>query len=160
MNMETWKIVPWCIYYEVSSEGRVRNLRTAKIIGDWADGRYRRVRLFGDGFSKRILLHRLIAQIFIPNPHNYPCINHKNGIKTDNSVTNLEWCSYSHNASHAWASGLRSGICSFKLDILQAMTIKKCLADGGVKQKDIAKYFKVDPSSISHINIGVNWGKV
>lgn len=160
MNIEIWKIVPWCVYYEVSDKGKIRSLRTGKIICIAPDGRYKRVELFGDDFSKRVSLHRLVAQLFIPNPQNLPCINHKNGIKTDNRVVNLEWCTHSQNSFHAWASGLRSGIRCGKLDRIQVLTIKKCLEDGGVRQKDIAKYFKVDPSSISHINIGANWGKL
>lgn len=47
-------------------------------------------------------VHRIIAQIFIPNPDNKPCINHKDGNKENNSITNLEWCTYSENHLHAY----------------------------------------------------------
>jgi hypothetical protein len=56
--------------------------------------------------KKTVRVHRIIAQSFIENPNNYPIINHKNGIKTDNRLENLEWCSYSGNNQHAYDTGL------------------------------------------------------
>ena len=54
-------------------------------------------------------VHRIVANCFIPNRYNHPCINHINGIKTDNRVINLEWCTYSENLTHAYQHELRRG---------------------------------------------------
>ena len=55
--------------------------------------------------DKSVLLHRLVASTFIPNPNNYPEVNHKDGNKLNNSVDNLEWCTRSMNMKHAYEHG-------------------------------------------------------
>lgn len=60
-----------------------------------------------EGKTKYYYLHRLIAQNFIPNPDNLPCVNHKDGDKLNNNIDNLEWCSYSQNNKHAFEHNLK-----------------------------------------------------
>ena len=104
---EIWKDIPeYKGFYQVSNFGRVKSLKRFFKAGrgriaetklrilkqaDSTDG-YKMVSLCinGEQFTRRV--HRLVAMAFIPNPYNYPVINHKNEIRTDNRCSNLEWC--------------------------------------------------------------------
>ena len=63
-------------------------------------GGYLRLPLTINNKAKSYLVHRLVALAFIPNPNNYPEVNHKNEDKTDNRVENLEWCDRSYNINY------------------------------------------------------------
>ena len=67
---------------------------------------YKNVCLIKRGVKKSFKVHRLIAINFIPNPENKPCVNHIDGNKINNSISNLEWCTHKENSRHAWDNGL------------------------------------------------------
>lgn len=96
--MEIWK--HWLHNYEVSSDGRIRNVTNGRILkqkirsNGYADIT---VSLESRESKKTFRVHRIVAQVFLPNPDNLPQINHKDGNKLNNSISNLEWCDQSHN---------------------------------------------------------------
>jgi hypothetical protein len=91
--------------YEVSSLGRISNYR--KVMKTYKiNSGYEAVKLYKNGDKESFLLHRLIATSFIPNPTNKPIVNHIDGDKENNHVSNLEWCTNSENILHARATGL------------------------------------------------------
>lgn len=105
---EIWKTVEGFENYQVSNKGRIRNLNYGnlgycKILkqGNNESG-YALIQLHKNGKRYQRKMHRLIAKEFIPNPNNYPAIHHKNEIKDDNRVENLEWCTQKQNMEHSF----------------------------------------------------------
>lgn len=101
--MSIWKPIPnYEDLYEVSSDGEVRSLcgryRNKDILKQCkGSSGYLLVTLCRKGSQKTVNVHRLVAKVFIPNPDSLPCVNHKDQNRENNSVSNLEWCSYYHN---------------------------------------------------------------
>ena len=110
---EIWKdIEGYEGIYQVSNKGRVKSLKrkicsnsnnhkyntlSEKLLKLSGGGKYIQVILCKDGKTSAKLVHRLVAQAFIPNPNNLPCVNHKDENKKNNDVRNLEWCTYKYN---------------------------------------------------------------
>lgn len=94
--------------YTITKTGLIKNRKTKKPVKPYISTRgYVRVRLQKDGERHNYALHRLVAEIFIPNPNEYPEVNHIDGNKLNNRVSNLEWCTRSQNIKHMWENGLR-----------------------------------------------------
>ena len=97
-----WKIFKEFDNYEVSSRGDIRNTKTGRLLKLRIDkDGYRDVLLSKNSLTKRFKVHRIVAICFLDNPENKPYVNHLNGIKSDNNIDNLEWCTKLENERHA-----------------------------------------------------------
>lgn len=129
---------------------------------------YQRVILSLDERGKYYYVHRLVAELFIPNPDNLPCVNHKDGNKSNNFVDNLEWCTRSENEKHAWRIGLKNkntlgtkgekhGM--HKLTQKQVDYIREVHKplDSSYGSKALAEQFNVSPQTITNVVHYANW---
>ena len=161
MQKESWKDVPnFEDFYKVSSIGRVYSKISKKILSQHKDKKgYYQLKIKG----KRKTVHRLVALAFIPNLDNKPQVNHKNGIKSDNRVCNLEWVTNSENKKHAYKLGLISAKgsknCKSKLSEKDIPVIRAMIFNG-FPTKQISDKFKVSYTSIYNIRDKKTWSHV
>jgi len=108
--MEVWMKVPdWTDYYEASSIGNIKSIRSGKILKPYADKKgYLTISLCLNGFQKNVLIHRIVADLFCEKSKDRVCVNHKDGDKSNNHFSNLEWVTYLENNNHADLTGLRN----------------------------------------------------
>lgn len=116
-----------------NQNGRIRKLKPSI-----TQNGYLRICLQNKGIKKLFFVHRLVADVFMPNLSGHTEINHKNGVKSDNSVRNLEWISHRENIKHAYSvlkKGTRKVLCVEKNQTFNAIV-------------DAARFFNVAPQSI------------
>ena len=177
-QVEVWKdIKGYEGHYQVSDLGRVKSLsRVVKsrvgvfgtkkeiILKTFKNGDgYLKYKLCINGKEKSVISHRLVANEFLENPFNKPQVNHKNGIKDDNRVDNLEWVTSSENVIHSLANNLKipqkgSEHGMSKLTEKEVLEIR---AIGRTKTlKEVGKMYNVDMSLISLILLNKIWNHV
>lgn len=151
--MEIWKDIEGYPGYEISNLGRVMSYKgkTPRIMkGQFSNSGYQRL-LLNKGrkppIRKHHSIHRLVAQAFISNPESKPEVNHKNGVKANNKVENLEWCTSSENRLHADQTGL-----SFIK--LTSKEVREIRASKKIPNRILAKRYKVSFRHISKIKNG------
>lgn len=143
--MEIWKpIREFEDLYEVSNIGRVRSktryvtnydintksyskrIYNGKIINGYIQKTgYKRVILSNGKYKKYVFIHQLVAEAFIPNPENKPCVDHINGRKLDNRANNLRWVTYKENNNYAQQNGLWKTVTFNRKPVLNATTGKQ-----------------------------------
>jgi hypothetical protein len=176
---EIWKDMPDYVgLYQVSNLGRVRSLD--RMIGQKGGGKqfksgrilrprnhphgYVFISLYKDGIANQVLIHRLVAIVFIPNPSNLPEVNHKNFNKKDNFVENLEWMTTKDNTRHAFAAGkinTSKGDNHFRSIVNSEKVIDMIkLFNSGIKMCDIARKFQVSYPCVFGIVKRKNWKHV
>jgi len=155
--------------FDVQEDGSVwRNGRQLKT--EVTNVGYLRVNTRVGGKGTRFSIHRALAECFIPNPEGKPCVNHKDGVKANNRLENLEWVTHSENSRHSFRTGLQVALKGkdaplskldqrgeknhrCKLTDLQVTKIKEGF-DMGMTQGTLAKDFGVSQSQVSRIVSG------
>lgn len=129
--MEEWRdVAEYEGFYQVSNTGKVRSVEHYDRFGRLYEqveltphvsrNGYLTLCLKAGGKRKMVLVHRLVACAFIPNPDNLSDVNHMDGDKTNNNINNLEWCTHSYNQYHAYANGLNHGSRKLGIDIVRS----------------------------------------
>lgn len=122
---------------------------------------YEMVFLWKNNKAHNKYIHRLVAEHLIPNPENKPCVNHIDGNKMNNLITNLEWVTYSENSIHALKLGLKvpdqaEDVHNSLYTNEQIHEICKAL-QSGMRVRDVAEKFQVPRYLVKSISIGVTW---
>lgn len=143
--------------YMVSEAGHVfSSIRACRMLRQTISPQgYPYVSLMGaDGRPKKALVHRLVAEAFISNPFGLACVNHRNGVKTDSHVDNLEWVTYAENNNHARATGLSLAFgethYAAKLSDADVVEIRR-LGAAGLLHREIAARYGVIRQHVTRI---------
>lgn len=146
--MEVWKDIPqYCGIYEASNLGRIRSKVTGRLAHSFKNEKgYLITKIYLNGQCKNERTHRLVALTFLPNPNNYPQVNHRDENKTNNRVDNLEWCTAEYNVNYSWKernyTTLKTSV-SVMIDGITFPSISKC-----------AKYLNLPFSTINNYLTG------
>ena len=165
--IEKWKEIKEFKKYKISSEGRIKSFHkyaktNNRILKKCLDKNgYEIIHLSNKKFNKIKKVHRLVAIAFIQNIKNKPQINHKNGIKIDNSINNLEWCTLKENLIHARIilnlqnNGENNP--NVKINYKIAKKIKKEYLLKKITRKKLGEKYKISKSTIDRILTNKYW---
>lgn len=160
---EVWRPCPdYENNYEVSNFGNVRNKKTLRLLKLYLNNKkYLEVRLFKSGKETSKIIHRLVGKAFLSNLNGLPQINHKDGIKHNNNVNNLEWSTNSENQLHAYRIGLqrsRKGEGNNNTCLTEIVVEKiKAQYNSGERLKELSQKHNINLSILRNIIYGRTW---
>ena len=153
--------------YEISSDGTIWSLNfnhhgERKPLKHLNSNGYSVVFLHKDGTQKLWRVHRLLGIAFLDNPRNKPQINHKNGVKTDNRLENLEWCTSSENHTHAYRvlgrkHNTQIGERHWNHKLTEQQVLEILSLRGQHTQTQLGRMFGVAQTTIATIQSGKSW---
>ena len=145
MTKEIWKLVENSNHYEISNKGRMKNKNNNHILKHSINRKgYCKIHYYDKkGKSTHGVIHRLVAEAFIPNPDNKPTVNHINGNKTDNNLENLEWATNKENVIHSFDNLLNKNTSPVEL-----LNIEDKSRLNFRSIKDLGRYLSIFPSSL------------
>lgn len=153
---EIWKdVVGFEGLYTVSNRGNVKSLLKNIDLKLNPHKGYFRVCLYKNKVTHWLFIHRIALIAFVPNPENKTCVNHKNGIKHDNNIDNLEWATPGENMQHAFDNGLNLGRKgekhhAAKLNEIKVLEIRE-LRRKKIKVVDIAKMYNISYCTAQYV---------
>jgi hypothetical protein len=153
------KQIPEFKGYSINENGEIWSNHTKRFLKQTTNrGGYKYVCLQNGKTAKKITVHRLVSLTYIENINNLPCINHINGIKSDNRLVNLEWCTYAHNTKHAFDMGLRKKEVSRNMLIAAIKVLNKKVINtiNGEIYNSLTFVSKKDKISISYLSQMIN----
>lgn len=111
--------------------------------------------------SKTIFVHRIVSEVFLPNPNKYPQVNHIDGNKLNNNVDNLEWCSNEYNMKHSWDIGLREPVHGEEVGTSILKESQVCeIYMSNKSSKELSNEYNVSAGTINSIKSRKSWQKV
>jgi len=135
--------------YSISDDGIVTNIRTGKVKSQWlgANGYYH-VDLYNNNKSTKIAVHRILATHFIDNPANKRTVNHIDGDKQNNNLSNLEWATDAENIQHAYDTGLQP----YRREFLQE-TYDSMLQNRFLKGESITSIANTEKNCLTQLSL-------
>lgn len=148
--------------YAACSSGKIYSIRAGRFLQPTI-GRmgYCEVTLSQDGKRNNFSVHRLVAIAYIDNPDDAPVVNHKDGDKTNNRLSNLEWMTYQENSQHAVDTGLRVGTRNPDRSLDDETAHKVCqLLEDNWRNKDIAALLNIKHTIVGNIRFGRDYADI
>ena len=160
---EILHIIPKINSYRITESGKIWSDRHSKFLTDKiANTGYGMIEYYIDGIRKRRNIHRILAELFIPNPENKPEVNHIDGNKLNNSLSNLEWVTHAENMQHANRTGLiknRLNGSDVHFAKLNEQKVKE-IRQSPLSARKLSKIYGIAHQNIRQIKIGKTWAHV